>query len=88
MFKLLFGESFVEFLVILTFVFFTYSSMADDQGFQGQANQRRDFKIRVISSELWYQGVNLGAKKVNRDTKNRSKIIVPEELEISLRRLK
>ena len=87
MFKMLFGESFVEILVIMTLALFSYSSMADDQNFQGQADQRREFKVKVVSSELWYQGVS-SHHEATSDQDQNPKMLVPEELEISLRKLK
>lgn len=76
--------SIVEYLVILGLVFISKISFAQEIDNASEINERRDYKIKVISSELWHHGVE---SKMNKSNEKRAIIAVPEELELSLRRL-
>ena len=50
-------ESIVEYLVILGLVFISKISFAQEIDNANEINERREYKIKVISSELWHHGV-------------------------------
>ena len=82
--KMFSKDSIVEYLVILGLVFMSKVSFAQDIDNADEINQRREYKIKVISSELWHQGIE---KRTSKTPDNKAIISVPEELELSLRRL-
>ena len=83
MFKVFFSESIVEFLVILALAFFSNPSMSMDNA--QSAQERQSYKIRIISSELWHNGVELDKNIENE--RSVKEVLIPEALEISLRNL-
>ena len=83
--KMFSKESIVEYLAILGLVFISKISIAQEIDNAHEINDRREYKIKVISSELWHQGVEAKIKHSANDKK--AIIAVPEELELSLRRL-
>tara|TARA_B100000925_G_scaffold285203_1_gene261215 strand:- start:983 stop:1234 length:252 start_codon:yes stop_codon:yes gene_type:complete len=76
--------SIVEYLVILGLIFISKISIAQEVTNADEINQRRAYKVKIISSELWHHGVS---SKAETKDKNQNVIAVPEELELSLRRL-
>jgi len=76
--------SIVDYLVILGLIFVSKVSFAQDVENAHELKDRREYKIKVISSELWHHGVSQKSEVIKQE---KNVISVPENLEISLRRL-
>jgi hypothetical protein len=81
--KMFSNGSIVEYLVILGLVFISKITLAQDLENSQELKERREYKVKVISSELWHHGVSQKGSTSETD----SVIKVPEDLELSLRRL-
>ena len=82
--KMFSNGSIVEYLVILGLVFLSKISFAQEIVNAEEINERREYKIKVISSELWHHGL---ANDLSNSKEGNAVINVPEELELSLRKL-
>lgn len=80
-------KSVVEYLAILGLLFVSKLSFAQDGQDSEVIRKRGEFKVKIVKSELWYHGVSLSNQKQKGQVNSEKVIEVPEELELSLRRI-
>ena len=80
-------KSVVEYLAILGLLFVSKLSVAQDGQDPEVIRKRGEFKVKIVKSELWYHGVSLSSQKQKKQANSEKVIEVPEELELSLRRI-
>ena len=79
-------KSIVEFFAIFGLLFVTKLSVAQDGQNPEAIRKRGEFKVKIVKSELWHQGIRL--QKVEQSQSGSENVLeVPEELELSLRRI-
>lgn len=79
-------KSIVEFLAILGVLFVSKLSVAQDGQNPEAIRKRGEFKVKIVKSELWHQGISLHKDEQSQD-RPKNVLEVPEELELSLRRI-
>jgi hypothetical protein len=79
-------KSIVEFLAILGVLFVSKLSVAQDGQNPEAIRKRGELKVKIVKSELWHQGISLQKDEQNQD-RPKNVLEVPEELELSLRRI-